>query len=276
MHVRALLFDAYGTLFDVHSVVDAGRAITADPRALSELWRAKQLEYTWLRTLMGRPTVSRSCGSTGAGPRSRSWASAPTWRWTTWTGWRGPSAGDEPCYGEARSGVELTIKTADELVDPALEARLVARRARRQDPVLQAVLRLFLDRGGPIGVDAVAAALPGRPHEAVIATLAELDAEDLILLGDEAVELAYPLATGPNPFAVAFADGRLRYACCAIDALGIPAMVRQPVAIRSRCHHCETWLHFPVDPTGPGLAADGVMVWVGAWGVRTQKVCTSL
>jgi 2-haloacid dehalogenase len=45
-HVRALLFDAYGTLFDVHSVVDAGRAITADPRALSELWRAKQLEYT--------------------------------------------------------------------------------------------------------------------------------------------------------------------------------------------------------------------------------------
>jgi 2-haloacid dehalogenase len=54
MHVRALLFDAYGTLFDVHSVVDAGRAITADPRALSELWRAKQLEYTWLRTLMGR------------------------------------------------------------------------------------------------------------------------------------------------------------------------------------------------------------------------------
>ena len=54
MHVRALLFDAYGTLFDVHSVIDAGRAITTDPRALSELWRAKQLEYTWLRSLMGR------------------------------------------------------------------------------------------------------------------------------------------------------------------------------------------------------------------------------
>jgi 2-haloacid dehalogenase len=54
MRVRALLFDAYGTLFDVHSVVEAGRAITADPQALSTLWRAKQLEYTWLRTLMGR------------------------------------------------------------------------------------------------------------------------------------------------------------------------------------------------------------------------------
>src|SRR5581483_10877855 len=54
MQVRALLFDAYGTLFDVHSVVEAGRALTDDPQALSSLWRAKQLEYTWLRTLMGR------------------------------------------------------------------------------------------------------------------------------------------------------------------------------------------------------------------------------
>ena len=51
---RAILFDAYGTLFDVHSVVEAGRAVTADPLALSALWRQKQLEYTWLRSLMGR------------------------------------------------------------------------------------------------------------------------------------------------------------------------------------------------------------------------------
>lgn len=54
MQVQGLLFDAYGTLFDVHSVVEAGRAVTRDPQALSALWRAKQLEYTWLRTLMGR------------------------------------------------------------------------------------------------------------------------------------------------------------------------------------------------------------------------------
>ncbi len=51
---KAFIFDAYGTLFDVHSVVEAGRALTHDPQALSLLWRQKQLEYTWLRTLMGR------------------------------------------------------------------------------------------------------------------------------------------------------------------------------------------------------------------------------
>jgi 2-haloacid dehalogenase len=52
--IRAYVFDAYGTLFDVHSVIEAGRQITSDPAALSTLWRQKQLEYTWLRSLMGR------------------------------------------------------------------------------------------------------------------------------------------------------------------------------------------------------------------------------
>lgn len=51
---KAFIFDAYGTLFDVHSVIEAGRALTDDPQALSTLWRQKQLEYTWLRSLMGR------------------------------------------------------------------------------------------------------------------------------------------------------------------------------------------------------------------------------
>lgn len=53
--VAALVFDAYGTLFDVHSV--SRRAESLFPgrgAALSAAWRAKQLEYSWLRTLMGR------------------------------------------------------------------------------------------------------------------------------------------------------------------------------------------------------------------------------
>src|SRR6201986_2347574 len=55
MKPRALVFDAYGTLFDVHSVVvRAGSAIPGDLHALSILWRRKQLEYTWLRSLMER------------------------------------------------------------------------------------------------------------------------------------------------------------------------------------------------------------------------------
>jgi len=56
MKPRALVFDAYGTLFDVHSVVvlRAGDGIAGDLHSLSTLWRQKQLEFTWLRALMER------------------------------------------------------------------------------------------------------------------------------------------------------------------------------------------------------------------------------
>lgn len=50
---RVCLFDAYGTLFDVHSAVAALRErMDHNADSLSALWRQKQLEYTWLRTLM--------------------------------------------------------------------------------------------------------------------------------------------------------------------------------------------------------------------------------
>jgi 2-haloacid dehalogenase len=52
---KAFVFDAYGTLYDVHSVVRACDACwPGKGAALSQLWRAKQLETTWLRSLMGR------------------------------------------------------------------------------------------------------------------------------------------------------------------------------------------------------------------------------
>ena len=51
---QAFVFDAYGTLFDVHSVVVALQGLTVDAESVSMLWRAKQLEYSWLRSLMGR------------------------------------------------------------------------------------------------------------------------------------------------------------------------------------------------------------------------------
>jgi len=51
----ALVFDAYGTLFDVHSVQARCEALwPGKGAALSQMWRAKQLEYTWQRSLMRR------------------------------------------------------------------------------------------------------------------------------------------------------------------------------------------------------------------------------
>ena len=55
--IKACVFDAYGTLFDVHSAVGKHRqrlGDVADP--VSMMWRTKQLEYTWLRSLMSAYT----------------------------------------------------------------------------------------------------------------------------------------------------------------------------------------------------------------------------
>ena len=55
MSPQALVFDAYGTLYDVHSVVRrCDEFWPGKGAALSQLWRAKQLEYTWQRSLMRR------------------------------------------------------------------------------------------------------------------------------------------------------------------------------------------------------------------------------
>ena len=52
--IRACVFDAYGTLFDFASAVKTCDGVPEDQRsALTSLWREKQLNYTWLRSLQG-------------------------------------------------------------------------------------------------------------------------------------------------------------------------------------------------------------------------------
>ncbi len=53
--VRACVFDAYGTLFDVTAAASHCREELGDLwHPLADLWRTKQLQYTWLRSLMAR------------------------------------------------------------------------------------------------------------------------------------------------------------------------------------------------------------------------------
>jgi 2-haloacid dehalogenase len=55
MSPSVYIFDAYGTLFDVHAAVRRhAAALGPDADQISALWRAKQLEYSWVLTLIGR------------------------------------------------------------------------------------------------------------------------------------------------------------------------------------------------------------------------------
>ena len=54
-NIKAIVFDAYGTLFDVNSAAEKCKDKIGDKwEGFSNYWRTTQLEYTWLRNLMGR------------------------------------------------------------------------------------------------------------------------------------------------------------------------------------------------------------------------------
>ncbi len=54
-NIKAIIFDAYGTLFDVNSAAEKCRGKIGDKwEPFANFWRTTQLEYTWLRSLMGR------------------------------------------------------------------------------------------------------------------------------------------------------------------------------------------------------------------------------
>jgi hypothetical protein len=171
--------------------------------------------------------------------------------------------------------MRLDIKTADELIDSELEARWAERRHGPQAEVLRWVLRAFAERGGPISVHTVAAAFPGRLAATVHGQLAALDRDDLIVLAEDEIRLAYPFSATPTAFVVTLVNGQERFACCATDALGLGAMLAARVLIRSRCHHCQQPLDLAADPTGP-LGAHDVMVWIGRRAPQERRACTGL
>ncbi|MEW4284929.1 haloacid dehalogenase type II [Priestia koreensis] len=55
--IKALIFDVYGTLFDVHSVIEKCEELYPEKgKQISQTWRQKQIEYSFLRQLMGNYT----------------------------------------------------------------------------------------------------------------------------------------------------------------------------------------------------------------------------
>ena len=161
------------------------------------------------------------------------------------------------------------VRTAAELLaDDDREARWKERESigAPARAALRDILARFVADGGPIELTSLA-------HPAAV--VAELDAKDLVYVQDGRVVLAYPWSGTPTAFVVRLSGGRERWACCAIDALGIAAMLGEPVQVRSRCHHCEEPLQLDVTPEGP-VGEAGVFAWVGRREDLRGKACTAL
>jgi len=170
----------------------------------------------------------------------------------------------------------LEIKTADQLGAGDLEDRWKARRAGRETAVSRRVLQLFVDRGGPIPVDEIVASFPDAAPESVRQALVKLDDDDLIRIQAGLVDMAYPFSALPTPWVVRLPGGAERFACCAVDALGIAPMIGHTVEIRSRCHHCGEPLALESMPEGARPESSGIMLWVGQRTDARCKVADSL
>jgi hypothetical protein len=170
----------------------------------------------------------------------------------------------------------LRIKTADELGAADLEERWKVRRAGRETAVSRRVLQLFVDRGGPLPIEEVVAGFPDVPTESIRQALVKLDDDDLIRIHAGQVDMAYPFSALPTPWLVRLSGNHERFACCAVDALGIAPMIGQSIEIRSRCHHCGEPLELWSTPEGAGPKGSGIMLWVGQRTDARCKVADSL
>ena len=99
--------------------------------------------------------------------------------------------------------MRVEIRTAAEILTPERAGEWAARRAQRDDPLLRAIWREFVEAGGPVSLEAACA---GRCRDSrrrrVRARAAALDAADLIGLDADRVTLAYPFTAEPNDFEV--------------------------------------------------------------------------
>jgi len=111
----------------------------------------------------------------------------------------------------------------------------------QEDTVRKAILMAFADTGQAPSVHALAHAL-GLPLTLVLAACRTLAAADLIVWEDATTQVgsAYPFSGRQTAHQVLLGGHILRYALCAIDALGIPLMLRQGARIRSTCFFCHT------------------------------------
>lgn len=174
-------------------------------------------------------------------------------------------------------GRSFVVKLAEELMDEEFTAKWRDRQSIGPLPriVLGAVLAELVATGEPVTIESVTTRLPGYARGDVEAAVWTLDDKDMVVVREGRIMLAYPFAAAPTPFAVTFPDGRVRYAVCAIDALGVAPMLGQPVTIRAVCYHCQETLALEVHPDGP-RGAEQVMVWVGDRGALREKAFSSL
>lgn len=131
--------------------------------------------------------------------------------------------------------------------------------------VWQAVLRGFAQFGRAPTVGELSGGRAGLSPEVIRACLERLVAKDVLVLDERSGEIlgAYPFSARPTRHRVSF-DAQTVYAMCAVDALGVAAMLGREVRIESRCPLCGGAIDVKADAEAVAhLEPASAVVWLG-------------
>jgi len=145
--------------------------------------------------------------------------------------------------------------------------------ADEADRVRSAVLRLYAENGRAPALEVVAER-SGMSRAVVQSLLDELGARDLVVLDGRRIIGAYPFADADTGHRVTW-DGHTANAMCAVDALGLGAMLERETAITSHCRHCGAPIRIETRDDGRRLALaepEAAVVWLSA---RYEGCCAA-
>jgi hypothetical protein len=175
----------------------------------------------------------------------------------------GPSATSMVVTGSADASPGLPLVADESLCGPARPGDVLSARRTRalpldpvEEAVHQAVLGAFAATGRPPAISALDAVITGsgRTTAGVLAALHELDA---VRLGPGGVAVAYPFSAIPTRHRVRIGDCVEVYAMCAIDALGMSAMLGEDTRIDS----VDVMTGHPVTVSTTASTTGGVTSW---------------
>ncbi len=135
-----------------------------------------------------------------------------------------------------------------------------------EETVRRAILDIYVETGHAPTLNALAE-LTGLTPVELPDLLSSLAQRDLIVLSDadQSIEAAYPFTDRNIEHRVCIGDVSLN-AMCAIDALGIGAMLKQDVLIQSRCRYCDCDIQIATKSTGHAIESTSPqtsVVWSG-------------
>jgi mercury(II) reductase len=141
------------------------------------------------------------------------------------------------------------------------------------DRVRVALLQLYAEDGRAPDTDALAQRV-GLNEPAIRPLLEELRRRDLIVLDGERIVGAYPFTDRDTGHQVTL-GGRVLNAMCAVDALGISAMMNRDTAIASQCRHCGAPIRIVTRDQGRALADIAPATAVAWLSVRYEGGCAA-